>query len=365
MNKLLHLLFLLSLQIEAQEYFLSNSLGMELTPVDVPENYDWSHDEWFLVKDEKGNVVLSTLYNRGEEKILYTREYNSAGSLIFYGESINGYPSVETEYKDDGMVRQFREYDHSGFINKKSDYEYDSRGKLNRVITSDESGEILSTVEYSIRGDGSIRSVFEKDRDKGAHSEIWNAYDGSLFLEQRSGTLERDLVYYNRDNLISRVERYDSDKLSSEEIYNYSGENILQSIVKINHLLSEKTELSMNRAGLITKEILFINNISEYIIVYKYDDRGNLKAKEKNGSSFREKWFYFYEDNKETAEEYYKQGMLVRKKIIKDSENNNYIIELYNKGTAFMNLVYENNVKIREEFLEDGLVVQFRDLGDL
>lgn len=364
MKKLIPFLFLISFSIAAQEYYFSNSFAMELSRPDESELLNKESIEWLLEKEKLGNQSLSILYNFGVEKTRVTRENHSSGYLMSEKELKGSTLSENTEFRRDGQILKNTLYDSKGVIDSVRQYFYNSGGELFLIETEDKTGELISSIVYNIRNDGSIRSVFSYENQTLKHSEIWNSYKGALFMEQRSHDSIRELVYYNQENQISKIHHYDVEQLIYEEIYTYSDQKILKRVEKNNILRSEKTNQTMNTSGDIIEETLYIDGILEHSIKYTYGG-GRLIIKEKSGPSLKEKWSFFYKNDQLSEEEYYKQGILIQKKFITDWENNFYNIEFYNNGEVFLNLVYENDVKIRELFLENGQVVRFRDLGDL
>jgi hypothetical protein len=361
MNKLVLFFLIIGITVEAQDFYISNSLGMELTKIEDSESRDI---EWLLIKEKKEGRYFSTLFNWGEETKQFIREYNDRGVEIFFGEVIKGIPVEETEYSGNGSISVERFFNPEGQLIEIKNYIYRYDGKLLRIESTDGSGSAGASRDYQIRYDGSIRSLSETDKDTLKHSEVWNAFGGALYLEQRTQNSEREMVYYDENKLISRIEYYAGDLLVYEDRFIYSDLNVLESISKKNFISFEFTDIFMNGDGEILKEIVSLNQIFQYTVLYTYSE-GNLVKKEKTGSQVKEKWLYYYENNNKTEEEYYKQGILIQKKIILSSENNNYNIQLYNNGAVFMNLVYENDVKIREEFLDKGQIIRYRDLGDL
>ena len=355
---------LFNFSIYAQEYFYSNSLAMEFERIIENDLLNLEDIPWVIKSEQSGNERKITLYKDGIENKILINKYNDFGTLSFMTELMDGKTIEETDFKRNGQIEQYRSYDSEGLISERYFYIYNNHNELEKVEITNDLGELISFIEYYIRADGSIRSVYEYNDSELVHSEVWNSYDGSLFMENSSSDSSRDLVFYNNQNQKIKVQQYSGDDVIYEENYEYHGDGTIKSIDKMNYTIPETTSINMNLSGLIIRETLYRNDLLIYTITFDYSNT-RLIQKEKYGTGIRGKWIYNYKDDKMISEEYYNQGILEQKKIITDSDNNNYIIELYHNNEAFMNVFYTDNVKTREEFLEKGRIIRVRDLGEL
>ena len=363
MNRLAPFIFLFSFSIFSQEYFYSNSLAMELDPISDLSSMEFVDIEWVLEKNSQGNQIKSSLYHYGEIEKSYLNLYSANGYLEYSSESIGGIIREEMYFNSDGQISQLSIFGEEGSLEQIDEYQYDDNGDLKYIDTIDDKGEIISSLNYSIREDGSLRSLWEINSRSEEHSESWNSFDGSLFMEQRIKDSDKDLVYYNEDNRIERILKFDGDELVYEEFYQYYSDGTIKQIRKSNYVNHEISLEIMDTAGQLIRENVMESDILLYTIDYKYSEQ-NIIKKEKVGSGIKEKWIYFYENESLVREDYYNQGVLEQKKKIIDSENNSYIIELYDKGIPFMNLIFEDDIKVREEFLSEGRVIRTREIGD-
>jgi len=365
MRRYAFLIFLfLSFTISAQDYYLSNSLAMEMEYLESIDDIVIDQVEWLLKVERRDKQKISSLYKFGIEQKVIIREYNSNGTLDFYSESIDGILIEETDYDDDGKILESRTYNNDGTFDSLWNYLYDIDEELLKIEKKDKSGSVLSAIDYSFRDDGSIRSFFEYEEDSLKHREIWNSYNGEISMEMKAGDLLRDIVYYNDLNKVDSILQYDDDLLVYEEKYYYDNKGQSEKIEKYNYLTSYRIEILMNKNGYISTEKHYQKELLLFTTQYNYNDYQVIR-KEKTGSGLREKWLYFYIDEQISEEVYYKQGVLIEKKKYTDPETGSYTLELFNKGEIFMNLVFEDDVKVREEYFEGGEIVRSRDLGDL
>jgi len=357
MKLIIPLLLLFNLSLSAQQYFYSNSLAMELDEISLIESVVMSETEWILKKTAEGNRVESVLFNFGEEKRKYLKDTDH------YSEYVDGVLSEEINYRRDGQISKIVNYNTRGLVSDISLYEYNIKGELIAISLSDESGEILSKLEYATRDDGSLRIISRYTEDDVNHRESWNGYNGSIFMEERTGLSSRELVFYNELNNIEKVQQYVDDILTFEKQYSYYPDGVEKEIKKESYISGEITIESMNVSGQIIRSEVFDKDVFLYSIKYFYSG-SQLIQKEKTGLDLSEKWIFHYSDDELIGEDFYKQRTLVQKKKITDSENNAYIIELYDSGKHFMNLIYSNDQKVREEFLSGGEIVRTRELGE-
>ncbi|MDA3811129.1 MAG: hypothetical protein PF518_12475, partial [Spirochaetaceae bacterium] len=339
-------------------------LAMELDKIEPEQFLEKEKIEWLLKKEYEANREISTLYNNGQEFKNFIRSYNSKGFLSFYSESKNNIPEEEIDFRKDGQIQENRVFLKDGSLNFKLIYVYNENAELLQIDKKDEADNLISSIDYTLRNDGSIRSFNEYEEGNLTHGEIWNSFHGQLYMEQRQTEGKRDIVYYNEDNKVVKILQYDGENLISDEVYEYYSDGTEKLIIKTNFLKSEIIQISKNVDGLIIREEKFRSDLLLYVIRYSYS-AGNLVLKEKSGSGLREKWLYTYENDQIKKEDYYKQGVLVQKKKYTDPDTNSYIIELYNNDEIFMNLIYEDDKKIREEFIEGGRIIRIKDLGDL
>lgn len=358
------LLFILTFSLYAQEYYRSNSLAMEMERIQDSQPFEMDKVEWLLEKKVSGNSILSTLYHYGIPEKSITREYNNYDILIYYSVRNKGILSEENRFGDDGAILEEAVFTGTGTLDWKNIYEYTDNGRILRIVRQNSEGEEISELDYRIRKNGSIRNITQSDNDLSEHRESWNGFGGILFMEERNSDSERELIYRNNKGLIEKKIRYRNNQKIDDENYSYSSGGEISKIVKTDYVNGESSIQTMNMSGQIVSEEKLVGEELIYRILYFYSD-SKLSVKEKKGAALRERWEYVYIDDELSVESYYRQGDLEQKKTITDQNSNSYEILLYNHGEAFMNLVYDNDVKIREEYLSGGEIIRTRTLGDL
>ncbi|MBI9099652.1 MAG: hypothetical protein JEY91_14325 [Spirochaetaceae bacterium] len=358
MKYTIFILFLFSVSLSAQDYFYSNSLAMEMERISDIQNISKDDIEWLLEKIIEGEKVKTVLFNYGVEY------QSSIRTPLSYSEYSEGVLVQEIKYFVDGRISNIISYNSNGTVHRNEIYEYSEDNKLLGIKTVDGSGETEESMEYRFREDGSLRTVFKYGDDKITHMENWNSFNNSLFMEQSIKGSLRDQRYFNEDGLIEKVQRYNGEDFIYEEVYTYYDNGIIQTITRSDYHRGTVIVESMNIQGQMIKEDAFKKDLLLYSSTYFYTG-SELTGKEKRSSNLLEKWVYYNNDDERTGEDYYRQGLLEHKKRITDSETNSYTMELYNKGSVFMRLTYEDDVKIREEFLNEGKVTRTRELGEV
>lgn len=351
------LFLLFNLTLTAQQYFYSNSLAMELEKIPSIESVVMEDEEWILKKTVDRSSSELILYQFGREKKRETK------SVSFNREYVDGVLSEEILYGKDEQISAIVRYNDSGLVSEKELYKYNSDGDILMITRTDEKGDILSELEYSMREDGSLRIISLSNGDDVNHRETWNSYSGSLFMVERNDLSNREMVFYNNQNNIEQIRQFRGDQLIAEKNYTYYDDGIIKQIEKKYLQIDEVQIESMNTSGQIIRKDAFKGELLLYSNSYDYSGK-TLIQKEKTGTGINERWMYFYSGDELSREEYYRQGVLTQKKMIADSDSNSYTIELYDRGMHFMNLIYLDEVKIREEYISGEKIVRTRELGD-
>ncbi len=359
MKNLIPLFILLNLPLFAQQYFYSNSLAMELSIILEIDDIEKSDTEWILEKKTTGSRTEAVLYNFGEAQKRIVR------TSVLYSEYVEGLLREEISYRNDGQISEITSYDNQGDMTEKENYEYSSDGKLLSIRLNSSNEEITSLREFSLRENGSLRMIsqFDESDDKPGHRESWNSYKGNLFMEERLFDSSREVVFFDENNNISTISQYAEDLLIYEEFRSYNSDGTVKVIEKVFPETAKKYVESMDESGRILTEEYYKDSRLIYIISNTYIG-ATLTQTEKTGSGIEEKWIYFYKDDKNIGEDYYREGALEQKKTITDAVTDSYIVELYDRGKLFMNLIYSEDVKIREEYILNGKIIRIRELGD-
>lgn len=359
MKYLIPLLFFLNISLFAQQFFYSNSLAMELSLILEINDIKKNETEWILEKNISESRTDSVLYHFGEEQKRMVR------TSSHYSEFLEGTLREEINYRHDGLISDITFYNDLGTLTGKENYEYSSDGMLLSIKSNGPKEDILSLREYSLREDGSLRfiTLFDELDDEADHSETWNSYKGNFFMEERLYDSSREVVFFDENNNISIISQYVDDLLIYRELYSYYSDGIVKLIEKIFPETEKKYIVTFDELGRMLKEEYYIDSKWIYTMSHSYIGT-NLAQTERIGSAIEEKWIYLYRDDENIGENYYKEGVLQQKKKITDADTDSYIVELYERGELFMNLIFSENVKIREEFISEGKILRIRELGD-
>lgn len=359
MRYVIPLLIIINLPLFTQQYFYSNSLAMELSEIFEIDSLEIGESQWILETYTTGKRKETILYNFGVEK------KRSVSTPLQYTEIVDGIIREETNYRSDGQISEVIFFNESGDLTGKENYLYSAEGKLLSISFSGGEEDLSTTREYALREDGSLRLIsrYKDSAREPDHREFWNSYKGRFFMEERLYDSSREVVYFNEDNNISSILQYAGEILIFEETRGYDSYGKVKTIEKFFPETEKKYLESMDESGRIVKEEYFDRGKMIYRLNNIY--RGStLVQTDKSTGSLREKWIFYYGEEKNVGEDYYRQGELQQKKIVTDGDTNSYKVELYDDGELFMNLIYSEDVKIREEFISDGVIVRTRELGD-
>ncbi|MBB6478931.1 hypothetical protein [Spirochaeta isovalerica] len=335
-------------------------MAMELEKLN--DKTDWQKEPgWILQVSKDGPHHELVLYHNGSVDSRFERDFSSSGQLSYSSRSRDGLPVEETFYDTSGWMTKEFFYDDKGGILEEKNYEYSDDGKPVSVTIS-RTGQSGRTQVYSMRHDGSLRSVQTFEDQTVLNSSTVNSFDDTKFMDvQKEGNV-KVVRYRNREGQLEKVVRFLGDKLILQENRTYSDTGILSEISIEDLSTGKKTFQVMNDSGLVSKEEKYLNDEFLERSVFFYDS-GLLIRKDRRGSGVRETVIYKYEEDVLAEEEFFDRGILEYRKIYDLEDRRNFIQELYDRDELFMKVYYRKDVKTREEFISGGEVTRTREWG--
>ncbi|MBN2658828.1 MAG: hypothetical protein JXR86_17370 [Spirochaetales bacterium] len=363
MKKTRIFLFLIagSFSLFPQEYYRSNSMAMELEILDG--NSDWSREEgWILEARTEGFSRQLILFHDRIEKNRFEKQFSPGGRLLYSSRLKGRLLQEETFYDLAGNVERENFYNEEGTLIEEKTYHYSKEGILESVEIL-KAGQLPLTQNYSLRQDGSLRSVEIESSDSLLNRSSVVRFNESLYMdEQREGDV-RVVRYRNQEGQLMEKVRYQAGKMILREKRNYSEAGLLSDVVVEDISSGKKNIRIMNEMELVEKEELYRNDEFQERTLFFYDS-DLLVRKERRGTGFRESWFFRYEGDTLSEEDFYERGVLVYRKKYDRDDQKNYIQELYDGDELFMKVYFRKEVKIREEFISAGEVTRTREWGD-
>ena len=120
-----------------------------------------------------------------------------------------------------------------------------------------------------------------------------------------------------------------------------------------------ETEKKYNTEERLSKEIITKSNKTISETTYFYDDEGRKIKMNKVSDKGLEEWAFYYDSEGDLdREEYYQRGILEKRTVY--TNDNSYYEELFRYGELLIRVFYEDDVKIKEEFLENGKVIKVK-----
>lgn len=362
MKRILLLLLItgLPLAAQAQDFYRSNSLAMELEKLDKPLREDFEGEEtWILEKRTEHGSIECILYLGGEETDRYLRNFGIGGNLEYYSHRRGDRMVEEIFYRRDGAISEEKYYYSDGTLEAARTYSYDSRGNLLGVERMEGTGE--TSLDYGLREDGSLRSVSGYREGDLQSRNSRSAFGGALHMEEDISGDIRDVSYYGEEGRLVRKVRYVKGEVQFIEENEYRSDGTLSGVLI--SALSEGTETfrTMDSDGNPLKDETFRDGRLIMGLYYSYRN-GRLYRLDTRAPGIREKQLFIYEGDFLKAEEFYVQGTLERVKKYSAADGNLYTVELYDRGEVFLVIHYSDDVKVREDHMSGGKVIRTKEL---
>lgn len=355
MRKIL-ILLLVTTSICAQNYYSSNSLAMEIESIDEFSGDFKDYGEWVLEKNETDTLIEKNLYNNGQLKRTLIEKNDRSGRTLYSSLTINGILREESLYSEKGLLEKEVFYKPDGSIDIIELYRYNESDEL-LGIDVQEGEEEQKSYYYSIRSDGSLRSI------SGNEDSSRNSYEGVLFLENLLSESRRELIFRNHKGYVEKILLYENNQLIRDEVRTYWTEEVVKEIRIVDKLSERETIQQMDKRGNLEEEEVYKDRKLQSGTYYFYNGE-KIVRKEKKEPGIREHWLYTYEGDQLTFEEYYKKDVLIHRKVFSGTDQSTYELELIDRGEVFLIIHFEKDVKIREEYVSNGVVTKTRELRD-
>ena len=347
-KKILILLFLtVAPFIFPQEYYRSNSLGMELSK--IPR----------FRADEFEYYIEKTINDNREKKILFKESVPIRETELYY--LPNG--AIEREITTENDIRTERTYNESLLyrervinLSDQSGYVRIYKYNLNRLIdTVDElslDGKLQSSLSYERDSRGRLISVVKSiylGSDRIIEDQISKyRFEEQNLLEEWHGNdeLTGTFIYYNRNGKISEILKTHKGKTESHKKYFYELDGKL-STEEFIYATDERIIQFFNPEGYFIEEFIYIkeNLISRTNDYYDYDDR--LVRRVRVLPEGVERYIFEYSGENLSSEKMFFNGEIYKEKVY--LEDNAYYEDFFSNGEKILRDYYKDDEKIETE----------------
>lgn len=279
--------------------------------------------------DEKGNLVLTMLYDKGsivkslvedQPEIEMINRYDDSGKLVYSGPFRNDTPvGTHREYGPDGKITNAFIYNDNGIL-------------LEEGIVDEEGNRNGKWKSYFQDSTLSAEGQYTNNRRSG----LWKFYTSKGKLEQ-TGSYNAGRPdgiwkwYYENGNLLREEEYFQGEREGAFAEYSISGEIISQG----EYITGERNGPWKYKNGDYTEEGNYISGLKDGLWKAYYAD-GKLKFK---GSFIQGNphglQTYYYEDGRVREEQNFDMGM--REKTWKKYDE---------EGTVILAIAYKNDIEI-------------------
>ena len=189
------------------------------------------------VYDEEGNIIVKEKIwrrDRYRSKVVY--KYNEKGTLIeeqdFYDGELQYITKYEYNEKDKKIKTQYFEYSDGEELKHTTKYEYNDKGLVTEKIEYDKQSKLINKAVYEYNNKGSVIELQNFEGEKLEYTTKYEYNDKGLVTEE--------IEYDPQDEIINKAVFEYNDNGDVIELQNFEGEKL------------------------------------EYIIKYKYNDKGVL-----------------------------------------------------------------------------------------
>jgi len=344
---ILSLLFLLITPfVFSQEYFKSNSLGMELASIGKYRIYEF---EYYVEKIKTDNQVIKTLFKESFPIKSVELHYSDNGVVEKEITMENG---IRTEKTYKQLLLQSEKMininDQSGYIRN---YRYNPALLLDAIDEFSLDGKRQSTINYERDAKGRIASVIrliypENEKQKEDQISKYRFEERNL-LEEWHG--DSDLIgnfTYYRNGKISEILRTDKGETISEKKYFYDADLNLR-IEEYIYATEERIIKNFDFEGDLIEEEnyigeIFISKINDY-----YDEDKKHIRRIKIIPDGVERYIYEYSGEDLASEKIYFNGELFKEKVY--LEDDVYYEDYYNDGAVTLRIFYKDDEKTSVE----------------
>ena len=343
------LLFLLIAPfVFSQQYYRSNSLGMQLASI---PKFRIDEFEYYIekIKDERENKDVKILFKEFLPIKVTELYYSDNGSVEKEIITENG---IETEkvYKESLLYREkvTNRGDQSGYVKV---YRYTANQLLDTIDELSLDGKIQSSITYERDSRGRIatviRSIYpENDEEKEDQISKYRFEERNLLEEWHGDSnLAGNFIYY-RNGRISEILRTDKGEPISEKKYFYDSDLNLR-IEEFIYETEEKIIKNIDSEGYLIEEFIsigedFVSKTNDY-----YDDDKNLVRRIKVIPDGVERYIYEYSNDTLYSEKMFFNGEIYKEKIY--LEDNEHYEDFYNNGEKILRIYYKDDEKTAVE----------------
>ena len=336
-------------------YYQSNDIGMKLKEINEA---DISTYEYILIIDKRSDQEKRNLYL--ENELIKRWELSLYNNKNVREERVFNKEVLESLRYFDRRGRLIEEHLYSdNLFTQKTMYIYGENQELFQTKTFNNTGALIYYEKYDFNRLGMIRKV----------KRIWS--DGRIQVSSfiyGKGRLVEEVFSTKNEMTISRYD--DSGKLLIIEVWKkednirnthffYKKDGSLESSLENNLAGGFETEKKYNTEERLSKEIITKSNKTISETTYFYDDEGRKIKMNKVSDKGLEEWAFYYDSEGDLdREEYYQRGILEKRTVY--TNDNSYYEELFRYGELLIRVFYEDDVKIKEEFLENGKVIKVK-----
>lgn len=340
MNRLTLLLFLLCLlplQAAAADFYRSNALGMKLERIGPFRTDEF---EYVLRVEEDGSTESRTLLSGEEEIISWIVTRLSGGDILEV--EVRGDEKITRERSDGRIVKETVET--GGSLEEIRLYIYDEKGLAGKEV-SDAEG-LLYTDRFERTEEGRLRRAVREFPGGATVVSSYAAGDAGLAEEVHSSGEERTRFRYKGGLLVSE-ENWSGDELVNRIDYfpgeNYSRETDVAAGVVTTREYDEDARIIRE-----TVEGDHTWEIREYI--YRGD---TVDTEIRRTPGVLERWNYEYDhDGRRTAFDYYRGGILIKRREFETEENYKDIV--MRGGKPLLIVYYRGHVQVKSEYIPEG-----------
>lgn len=323
------LFFLILSSLSAQEFYISDGLGLKGQPAESPADSLWVLSE---TDDSEGSVRIlykeQEEYKRWENKTFLKDGNYLTREMYFYRDSLR----TETIHNHKDLIMEEVLYDSEGSFLTRKIYSYDRTGRLSRVEKQDEQGLPQAGHSVLYRQNGSLRSIQSDndDRIEWRSSDFSRHYLDTLYLKEESVS---SIYQYKDDQIFKRSISSDGQNIQ-DTFYYYNTLGHLEKEEIFNYPEDTRTQLFYNPDGQLLIKNRYRSENLEYSEVFTYDS-GLLIRKQQRSSNIRLIWMYEYKGDEDPyLTRQYRNGVLTKEtEIMEDGtwerlfRNNTVILE--------------------------------------
>jgi YD repeat-containing protein len=350
------LIFLLSLWSSAHGetvYYRSNALAMPLEALAGGKPTGRGYE--IAVERSSGREVR-LLYRDGEEVERRERYFGPDGHLteqkLFAGQTISSH------FFYDALERAVQERLYQGgVLEKRVEYTYGPDALLSSAAY-DADGAPVYTESYAYAGSGLLREVVRRYAD-GSLAIYSYGFADKLLVEERLGREEEVVIsHYDAAGRPTEWGYYRDGELLEKKQWTYYGETGgLRTQVETDLAGDVTTRTDYDEQGRLVAEEQSGSVVSETVV--SRDAEGRLDARTTTGREGKEDWRYTYDEaGLLLREDYYSKGRLEKSRVY--TAEDTWYEEIYRQGEIFLRVYYENDRKVKEEFLSGGKVARER-----